>query len=156
MEAKGEAYSAKNYLAKMLNDGVGVKAPAEREKTEKARQALAKHEAAGQAITAAQAAEDALKAKFDVHKKRRADELISQQGAASLAELGEVVASCLSLRPMCQRWEEVGRQPEKLDRRKGNDKVIYGAYVVQEALKLWGSSEDTDFEAFKKLELVDA
>lgn len=148
MDAKGETYSAKNYLAKMLNDGVGVKAPEERQKTEKARLALVKHEAARQAKTAAQAVEEALKAKFDAHKKRRADELIGQQNAASLAELGEVVASCLSLRSMCLRWEEVGRQPAKLDRRKGNDKVIYGAYVVPEALKLWGRADDLDFEAY--------
>ena len=157
MDAKGEKYSAKNYLAKMLNDGVGVKAPAEREKTEIARKNLAKREVERQAVTAAQAVEDDLKAKFDVHKKNYADELISQQSAAELAKLGEAVANDLpSIADYRRRWKEIGMQPAKLDIRKATDKTIYGAYVVREALKMWGRADKLDFESFKKRALESA
>jgi len=157
MDAKGEKYSAKNYLAKMLNDGVGVKAPAEREKTEIARKNLAKREVERQAVTAAQAVEDDLKAKFDVHKKNYADELISQQSAAELAKLGETVANDLpSIADYRRRWKEIGMQPAKLDIRKATDKTIYGAYVVREALKMWGRADKLDFESFKKRALESA
>jgi len=157
MDSKGETYSAKNYLAKMLNDGVGVKAPVEREKTEQARQKLAKRELERQARTAAQEVEDTLKAKFEAHRKHRADELLEQQTATAIAELGERVAKDLpSIADYRRRWKEIGMQPAKLDRRKATDKTIYGAYVVREALKMWGRADDLDFESFKKRVLESA
>ena len=75
---------------------------------------------------------------------------------AAIAQLGQIVADALTLRAMCQRWDEVGRDPAKLDRRKSNDKIIYGGYVLPEALKLWGTPDNLDFEAFKARELETA
>ncbi len=150
MAAKGETYDAKNYLAKMLNDGIGVKAPGERQKVEKARQALVAREAAQAAKTAAQRAEEALEAKFKEHQKARSDELISQQSAASLAKMGDMVADALpGIADYRRRWREIGQQPDRLDRRKATDKTIYGGYVVPEALKLWGRAEDIDFAIYR-------
>lgn len=61
------------------------------------------------------------------------------------------MAGALSIRAMCQRWEEIERDPSKLDLGKGNDRLIYGGYVVTEALKLWGLPEDLDFAAYLEL-----
>ena len=150
MDAKGESYEAKNYLAKMLNEGVGVKAPAEREKVKKARRVLAERDAAHRAETKAQSAREALETRFKEHQKEQVDMLIDQQDAASLAELGVIIADLLpSVANYRCRWEEVERQPARLDRRKSSDKTIFGAYVVPEALKLWGKPEDSNIELYR-------
>lgn len=153
-DKKGEAYDAKQYLAKMLNDGVGVQSPGERQKLAEAKRKLDERAAQRAAQTAAERAEEELEARFAAHQKDRAHELIAQQDLAGLAELGEVVADVLILPAMRQRWQEIGRDPSKLDRRRGSDKMIFGGYVVPEALKLWGGAADTDFEAFKENQLV--
>ncbi len=126
-----------------------MKAPAEREKAEKTRAVLAEREAARAAKTNAERDEEAFKAKFREHQHSRTDELISKQNLTELGKLGEVIAGALGIRSMCLRWEEIGRQPSKLDRRKSEDKIIYGGYVVPEALKLWGQAEDNDLEAYR-------
>jgi plasmid replication initiation protein len=150
MDAKGDSYDAKNYLAKMLNDGVGIKAPAEREKTEKALKLLTEREAAQRAKTELQKAEEVFEAKFKDYQRERAGKLIEQQSAANVAELGVIVADQLpSVANYRRRWEEIGRQPAKLDRRKASDKTIFGAYVVPESLKLWGKPEDNDQELYR-------
>jgi hypothetical protein len=76
---------------------------------------------------------------------------MAAQDAAGIAKLGEIVAGALSLRAMCQRWSEIDRDPAKLDLRKANDKLMYGGYVVAEALKLWGRLEDLDFDNYVKM-----
>ena len=152
MDAKGESYDRADYLAGMLNKGAGVKSPAAREKATKARQAAAERKAAHEAKTAAEKAEEALKERFGEHQRQRATELIPRQSAAALAELGDDVAEQMSFRAFNVRWNELGRQVAKLDKRKGNDKVIWGAYVVPEVLKRWGEPADTDIEAFRRLE----
>ncbi len=84
-------------------------------------------EAAQAAKTAAQRAEEALEAKFKEHQKARADELVSQQSAASVAKLGDMVADALpGIADYRRRWREIGQQPDRLDRRKATDKTIYG------------------------------
>lgn len=149
MDKKRETYDAANYLAKMLNEGVGVKAPAIRKKEADAKQKLAAQAAARAAQDAAERAEEDLKRRFDEYRKERAAQLIAQQSPAELAKLGELVGKALIVRQMVLRWQEVGQDPDKLDKRKGTDKMIFGAYVVPEALSLWGKPEDSDLEAFR-------
>ena len=152
MDAKGESYDRADYLAGMLNKGAGVKSPAAREKAAKARQAAAERKAAHEAKTAAEAAEEALKNRFGEYQRQRATEIIARQSAATLAELGDDIAEQLSYRAFSVRWNELGRQVAKLDKRKGNDKVIWGGYIVPEVLKRWGDPADTDIEIFHQLE----
>jgi len=150
MDAKGETYDAKNYLAKMLNEGVGVKAPAERQKTEKAARVLAEREAARLAKTEAEQAEEALEAKFKDHQRQRATELVETQSAAKMMELSSVVGGLIpSLPDYRNRWRSIEGEIKKLDRRKTTDRTIFNGYVVPEALKLWGKPEDLDLEAYR-------
>ncbi len=151
-DKKGEAYETGQYIARMLNDGVGVRSLAERQKTEAAKRKPEEQAAACAAQTAAEEAEKTLKQRFEVYKKTKAETLLAQRPLAAIAQLGQIVADALTLRPMCQRRKEVGCDSAKLDRRKFNDKIIYGGYVLAEALKLSGTPEDNNFEAFKARE----
>ena len=151
VEAKNPEKSPIGYLVTTLRAGYGEKSPDERKREELARELVAKNAEARQEKALAEQAENALKVEFGVHQKARAAKLMAAQGAAGIATLGEVVAGTLSLRAMCQRWDEIGRDPSKLDLRKGNDKLMYGGYVVAEALKLWGLPEDLDFAEYLKM-----
>lgn len=134
-----------------LRAGYGEKSSDERKREDLARELVAKNAEARQEKALSEQAESALKAEFNAHRKARAAELMAVQDATGIAELGEIVASALSLRAMCQRWDEIDRDPSKLDLRKGNDKLMYGGYVVAEALNLWGLPKDLEFSEYLKL-----
>ena len=150
---KAPEKSPTGYLVTTLNSSYGEKSPDERKREDAARKTLAKNAEAREAKALAEQEEQTRKDDFSAYQKARATELLLQQDAAGIEELGAVVAGVLSLRAMCQRWEEVGRDPAKLDQRKGTDKLIFGGYVVAEALKLWGKPEDLENEVYKKLKL---
>ncbi|SMX45585.1 Initiator Replication protein [Octadecabacter ascidiaceicola] len=157
MDAKGEKYDAKNYLAKMLNEGVGVKAAAERQKAEKAAQALAKREAARLELSKAEQAAEALEAEFKDHQRKRATELIETQSAANMVELSAVVGDLIPPLPDYRnRWRSIEGEIKKLDRRKITDRTIFNGYVVPEALRLWGKPEDLNLATYKKSKLIKA
>lgn len=150
VEAKKPEKNPTGYLIAALRSGYGEKSPEERKREVVAREAVAKNAEARQEKALAEQAEEVLRAEFNAYQKARAAELMAVQDVGGIAELGEIVAGALSVRAMCLRWEEIGRDPSKLDLNKSNDKLIYGGYVVAEALKLWGSSKDLSFEEYNK------
>ena len=150
VQDKAPSKNPVGYLVTALKSGYGEKSPDERKREDAAREAVAQNAKAREENALAEQAEEVLKAEFSAHQKARAAELIAAQDEAGIAKLGDIVAGALSLRAMCQRWEEIDRDPSKLDLRKGNDKLMYGGYVVAEALKLWGQPEDIDFDEFVK------
>ena len=150
MEEKAPSKNPVGYLVTALKSGYGEKSPDERKREEAAREAVVQNAKVREEKVLAEQAEDALKAEFSAHQKARAAELMATQDAVGISKLGEIVAGALSLRAMRQRWEEIDRDPVKLDLRKGNDKLMYGGYVVAEALKLWGTPKDLDFDEFRK------
>jgi hypothetical protein len=138
------------YLVTALKSGYGEKSPDERKREEAAREAVAKNAEAREQQARTEQAEETLRAEFSAYQKTRAAELMAMQDAAGMAQLGEIVAEALTLRAMCQRWEDIDRDPSRLDQRKGSDKIIYVGYVVAEALKLWGRADDQELEEYKK------
>ena len=149
-DKKGESYETKHYLAKMLNEGVGVKTAAARQKDAAAKQKLEERAAARAAQMAAEQEEEALKARFSEHQKERAQQLWKKKSPSDLAKLSEAVGRELpDFADYRRRWNEVDQDYTRLDLRKMTDKTIRG-WVVQETLKLWGEPEDLEFETYKK------
>lgn len=156
-DKKGESYETGQYLAKMLNDGVGIKTVAARNKEAAARQRIEERAAAKAAQTAAEQAEEALQAQFFEHQKARASQLLKKRPPADLAKLGEAVADTLpSFADYRRRWAEIDQDYTQLDQRKMTDKTIYRTWVVQAVLKLWGEAGDLGFEEYKKSKSVTA
>jgi hypothetical protein len=151
VEEKVPSKNPVGYLVTALKSGYGEKSLEDRKREELAREVVAKNAEARQEKALAEQAEAALKAEFSAHQKARGAELMAAQDAAGIAKLGEIVAGALSLRAMCQRWDEIDRDPVNLDLRKANDKLIYGGYVLAEALKFWGRPEDLDFDNYVKM-----
>lgn len=150
MDKKGEGYDAANYLAKMLNEGVGVKAPGVRKREADVKKKLAERAAANAAKVAAERAEKELQKRFSDFKSARVQELLEGRTAADLKKLQDRVADALpAYADFRRRWLDVGRDYRSLDRRKATDGLIYRGYVVPEALNLWGKPEDTNLEAFR-------
>jgi hypothetical protein len=156
VQEKAPSKNAVGYLMTAFKSGYGEKSPDERKREEAAREAVAQNAKAREEKALAEQAEDALKAEFSAHQKTRATELMEAQNPVGIAKLGKVVAEALTLRAMCQRWADIDRDPSKLDLRIKQDKIIFGGYVVAEALKLWGNQQDLDFEAYKKRKSVKA
>ena len=145
MDKKGEGYDAANYLAKMLNEGVGVKAPEVRKREAEAKKTLAQRAAAKAKKEAAERAEKELEKRFSYFKAARAQELLDGCSADDLDKLHERVAEALpAYADFRRRWQDVGRDYRNLDRRKATDGLLFRGYVVPEALSLWGKPEDTD------------
>ena len=157
MDKKGEGYDAANYLAKMLNEGVGVKAPEVRKREAEAKTKLAKMKAEKAKKEAAEKAEKELEDRFSAFKVARAQELLDKCSADDLDKLHDRVAEALPpYADFRRRWRDVGRDYRNLDRRKATDAMIFRGYVVPETLSLWGKPEDTDLETFrsKNMELA--
>ena len=157
MDKKGERYDAANYLAKMLNEGVGVKAPEVRKRQAEAKEKLTKQKAARAKQEAAEKAEKELEERFSDYKAARAQELLDRCSADDLDKLHDRVAEALPAYANFRvRWQDVGCDYRNLDRRKATDRLIFRGYVVPETLSLWGKPEDTDLEAFrsKNMELA--
>lgn len=150
MDKKGEGYDAANYLAKMLNEGVGVKAPEVRKREADAKKKLGERAAANAAKEAAERAEKELEKRFSDFKVTRALELLDGRAAADLEKLQDCVTEALpAYADFRRRWLDVGRDYRNLDRRKATDGLIFRGYVVPETLRLWGKHEDTDLEVFR-------
>ena len=148
-DKKGEGYEAGQYLAKMLNDGVGVKTTAARLKDTAAKQKIEERAAARAAQTAVEQAEEAKKTRFSEHQKERARQLLKGLRPADQVKLNEAVTEVVPGSDYRQRWAAVGKDHTQLDQRKMTDKTLFRTWVVQETLKLWGKPEDLDFEAYK-------
>ena len=154
MDAKGEGYSAKDYLAKMLNDGVGVKAPAVREKAEKAKAQAAKRKAAREAKTRAEAEQTALEDRQ--HRRARTQELLTGLSPDELAEVVAEVSADIPHRPAIKAWEEIDRDPKRVGELNRADFALVGTKLAEVVLGRWGDPADTDLEAFKQQERVAA
>ncbi|MEO9697230.1 MAG: replication initiation protein [Tateyamaria sp.] len=150
VEAKKPDKNPTGYMVAALRAGYGDKSLEERKREEAAQKQLAKNAEAREQKAQAEQAEEMLKAEFSTYQKSRAQDLIELQDEASITALGQIVADALVIREMCQRWEAIKRDPSQLDLRKSNDRIIFGGYVVAEALKLWGDPQDLDFEEYKK------
>ena len=157
MDKKGDSYDPANYLAKMLNDGIGVKPAQARAKEAEVKRKLAAFEAATQAKADMDVAETALNEKFTAHQLKRAKQLLAQRSADDLALLGDKVAASLpEFGAYRAHWDTIKRNHTRLDLRKVTDKTIFRAYVVKEVLTLWGDPEDMDFASYRATQSVSA
>lgn len=153
MDAKGESYSAKDYLAKMLNDGVGVKAPALREKAEKAKAQAAERKAAREAKASAEAEQKALEERHRLHRRARTQELLSNLNPDERAEVVAVVSMDIPSRSAALAWDKIERDPSRAEELGKADFAIIGGRLAEVVLGRWGEPADTDLEAFKLVEL---
>ena len=151
MAAKGEDYCAKDYLAKMLNDGVGVKTPAERGKAERARRQAAARKAAREAKAKAEAAHKALEERYRQHRHARTQELIAKLAPAELAEVVEAVSGNIPLRSVATAWRKIDRDPRRAGELNRASFAIIGTRLAEVVLDRWGEPVDTDIEAFRQL-----
>ena len=159
MKAKGEGYEAKDYLARMLNDGIGVKSPAERRKTAQAREGAAKRKAAREAKAEAEAEKQALEERYRKHRHARTQALLAGRSAAETAELLAGIDECLSnrfSRRHRKRWEEIGRAPTRVGELDRAAFGLIGTTLADMVLSRWGDPADTELEAFKAQELAAA
>ncbi|MEM9091011.1 MAG: replication initiation protein [Cyanobacteria bacterium P01_F01_bin.53] len=152
MDKKGQEYSSKDYLAKMLNDGVGVKTPDERNKASIAKERAAERKAAREAAAEAEADLKALEERHRLHRHARTQELLKRLKPAELKEVVAAVSENIPLRPAAQAWDKIDRDPSRVGELGRSHFAVIGVRLAEVVLGRWGDPADMDIEAFKQAE----